>query len=156
MTDFLKDCYFNGFCKGRKNFVPTPRYMKKLPAMLHSAESRWRTLDVKPVSLIWRILLLSAGLNSGPLQHVKKKLFTLFRKHVTLTVTRKNNSIIKQNLKISKHCIFRLILRKINCFYWTISDYTADRHPCRAWAACACATGYSGPPNHAFFFDCVL
>jgi hypothetical protein len=23
MTDFLKDCYFNGFCKGRKNFVPT-------------------------------------------------------------------------------------------------------------------------------------
>jgi hypothetical protein len=26
MTDFLKDCYFNGFCKGRKNFVLTPRY----------------------------------------------------------------------------------------------------------------------------------
>jgi hypothetical protein len=38
-TDFLKDCYFNGFCKGRKNFVPTPRYAKKLRAMLHSAES---------------------------------------------------------------------------------------------------------------------
>jgi hypothetical protein len=39
MTDFLKDCYLNGFCKGRKNFVPTPRYAKKLRAMLHSAES---------------------------------------------------------------------------------------------------------------------
>jgi hypothetical protein len=33
MTDFVKDCYFNGFCKGRQNFVPTPRYMR------HSAES---------------------------------------------------------------------------------------------------------------------
>jgi hypothetical protein len=33
MTDFLKDCYFNGVCKGRKNFVPTPRYAKKLRAM---------------------------------------------------------------------------------------------------------------------------
>jgi hypothetical protein len=31
MTDFLKDCYFNGFCKGRKTFVPTPRYAKKTP-----------------------------------------------------------------------------------------------------------------------------
>jgi hypothetical protein len=39
MTDFLKDCYFNGFCEGRTNFVPTPRYAKKLPAMRHSAES---------------------------------------------------------------------------------------------------------------------
>jgi hypothetical protein len=39
MTDFLKDCYFNGFCKGRKNFVPTPRYAKKLLAMRHGAES---------------------------------------------------------------------------------------------------------------------
>jgi hypothetical protein len=37
MTDFLKDCYFNGFCKGRKNLVPTPRYAKKLRAMQHSA-----------------------------------------------------------------------------------------------------------------------
>jgi hypothetical protein len=37
MTDFLKDCYFNGFCKGRKNFVPTSRYAKKLRAMRHSA-----------------------------------------------------------------------------------------------------------------------
>jgi hypothetical protein len=37
MTDFF--CYFNGFCKGRKNFVPTPRYAKKLRAMQHSAES---------------------------------------------------------------------------------------------------------------------
>jgi hypothetical protein len=33
MTDFLKDCYFNGFRKGRKNFVPTPRYAKKIRAM---------------------------------------------------------------------------------------------------------------------------
>jgi hypothetical protein len=39
MTDLLKDCYFNGFCKGRKNFVPTPRSAKKLRAMRHSAES---------------------------------------------------------------------------------------------------------------------
>jgi hypothetical protein len=39
MTDFLKDCYFNGFCKGRTNFVPTPRYAKKLLAMRQSAES---------------------------------------------------------------------------------------------------------------------
>jgi hypothetical protein len=39
MTDFLKGCYFNGFCKGRKNFVPTPRYAQKLFAMRHSAES---------------------------------------------------------------------------------------------------------------------
>jgi hypothetical protein len=31
MTDFLKDCYFNGFCKGRKNFVLTLRYAKKTP-----------------------------------------------------------------------------------------------------------------------------
>jgi hypothetical protein len=38
MTDFSKDCYFNGFSKGRKNFVPTPRYAKKFRAMLHSAE----------------------------------------------------------------------------------------------------------------------
>jgi hypothetical protein len=40
MADFLKDCYFNSFCKGRKNFVPTPRYAKKIRAMPHSAESR--------------------------------------------------------------------------------------------------------------------
>jgi hypothetical protein len=39
MTDFLKDCYFNGFCKGRKNFVLTPRNAKKLRAMRHSVES---------------------------------------------------------------------------------------------------------------------
>jgi hypothetical protein len=38
MTNFLKDCYFNCFCKGRNNFVPTPRYAKKLRAMRHSAE----------------------------------------------------------------------------------------------------------------------
>jgi hypothetical protein len=35
--DFLLDSYFNGFCKGRKSFVPTPRYAKKLRAMRHSA-----------------------------------------------------------------------------------------------------------------------
>jgi hypothetical protein len=40
MTDFLKDCYFNDFCKGRKNFVPTPSYEKKLRAIWHSAELR--------------------------------------------------------------------------------------------------------------------
>jgi hypothetical protein len=39
MTDFLKDCYFNGFCKGRKNFVRTPRYAQKLHTMRHSADS---------------------------------------------------------------------------------------------------------------------
>jgi hypothetical protein len=44
MTDFLKDYYFNGFFKGRKNFVLTPRYAKKLPAMRHSAESRLRPI----------------------------------------------------------------------------------------------------------------
>jgi hypothetical protein len=26
MADLLIDCYFNGFCKGTTNFVPTPRY----------------------------------------------------------------------------------------------------------------------------------
>jgi hypothetical protein len=30
--------YFNGFCKGRKNFVPTPLYAKKLRAMPLGAE----------------------------------------------------------------------------------------------------------------------
>jgi hypothetical protein len=25
MTNLLKDCYFNSFCKDRKNFVPSPR-----------------------------------------------------------------------------------------------------------------------------------
>jgi hypothetical protein len=39
-TNFLIDCYFIGFCKGRKNFVSTSRYAKKLRAMRHSAESR--------------------------------------------------------------------------------------------------------------------
>jgi hypothetical protein len=34
----LKDCYFNGFCKGINKFVSTPRYAKKLRAMPHSAE----------------------------------------------------------------------------------------------------------------------
>jgi hypothetical protein len=38
MTDFFKDCYSNGFCKGRKNFVSTPLYARKLSAMPHSAE----------------------------------------------------------------------------------------------------------------------
>jgi hypothetical protein len=28
MLDLLIDCYFNGLCKGRKNFFPTPRYAK--------------------------------------------------------------------------------------------------------------------------------
>jgi hypothetical protein len=35
MIDFLKDCYFNGFVKGRKKVVLTPRYAKKLRAMPH-------------------------------------------------------------------------------------------------------------------------
>jgi hypothetical protein len=39
MTDFLIDCYFNGFCKGIKNFISTPRYAKKLRAMRQSAEA---------------------------------------------------------------------------------------------------------------------
>jgi hypothetical protein len=39
MADFLIDCYFNDFCKGRKNFFSTPRYAKKLRAMRHSTES---------------------------------------------------------------------------------------------------------------------
>jgi hypothetical protein len=38
MTDFLIDWYFNSSCKGRKNFVFTPRYADKLLAMPHSAE----------------------------------------------------------------------------------------------------------------------
>jgi hypothetical protein len=44
MTAFLIDCYFNDFCKGRKNFVLTPRYAKKLCAMPHSAEFRLRAM----------------------------------------------------------------------------------------------------------------
>jgi hypothetical protein len=44
MTDFFVDCYFNGVCKGRKNFVSTPRYAKKLRAMRHSAESLLRAM----------------------------------------------------------------------------------------------------------------
>jgi hypothetical protein len=48
MTDFflyrLLLC-FNGFCKGRKNFVLTPHYAKKkLRAMPHSAELRLRAM----------------------------------------------------------------------------------------------------------------
>jgi hypothetical protein len=39
MADFMIDCYFNGFCKGRKHFVLTLRYAKKLCAMWHSGES---------------------------------------------------------------------------------------------------------------------
>jgi hypothetical protein len=46
MTDFFKD--FNGFCKDRKNFVPTPRYAKKLRAMWHSAELRKKVLSANP------------------------------------------------------------------------------------------------------------
>jgi hypothetical protein len=38
MTDYLIDCYFNFFCKGKQHFVSTPRYAKKLRTMLHSAE----------------------------------------------------------------------------------------------------------------------
>jgi hypothetical protein len=38
MIDVLIYCYFNGFGKGRKNFVSTPHYAKKLRAMPHSAE----------------------------------------------------------------------------------------------------------------------
>jgi hypothetical protein len=38
MTDFLKNCFFNDFCKGRKNFVPTSRYAKLLRAMWYSSE----------------------------------------------------------------------------------------------------------------------
>jgi hypothetical protein len=44
MADFLIDCYFNGFCKGRKNFFLTPRYAKQPCAMLHSAELRLRAM----------------------------------------------------------------------------------------------------------------
>jgi hypothetical protein len=44
MTDFLIDCNFNSFCKGKKNFVSTPRYAKKLLAMRHSTESRLRAM----------------------------------------------------------------------------------------------------------------
>jgi hypothetical protein len=44
VTEFLIDCYFNGFFKGRKNFVSTPRYAKKFCAMRHSAESRLRAM----------------------------------------------------------------------------------------------------------------
>jgi hypothetical protein len=45
MTDFLKDCYFNGFYKGRKHFVPTPRYAKKLRVLKNilSATPRYAT-----------------------------------------------------------------------------------------------------------------
>jgi hypothetical protein len=38
MADFLIDCYFNGFCKGRKNFFLTPCYAKKLLTMWQSGE----------------------------------------------------------------------------------------------------------------------
>jgi hypothetical protein len=48
MTDFFKDCYFNGFCKGRKNFGPTPHYAKKLRAMRHSAEFLTKILFATP------------------------------------------------------------------------------------------------------------
>jgi hypothetical protein len=40
MPDFLVKCHFNVFCKGRNNFVLTPRYAKKLRTMRHSTESR--------------------------------------------------------------------------------------------------------------------
>jgi hypothetical protein len=44
MTDFLIDCYFNGFCKGRKNSVLTPCNAKKLHTMQHSAKLRLRAM----------------------------------------------------------------------------------------------------------------
>jgi hypothetical protein len=44
MADFLRDCYFNGFSKGIKYFVSTPRYAKKLRAMRHSTELRLRAM----------------------------------------------------------------------------------------------------------------
>jgi hypothetical protein len=31
---FLKDCYFNSFCKGKKNFVLTSRYAKVLKKVI--------------------------------------------------------------------------------------------------------------------------
>jgi hypothetical protein len=35
-TVFFIDCYFKGFCKGKKQiFVSTPRYAKNLRAKLH-------------------------------------------------------------------------------------------------------------------------
>jgi hypothetical protein len=40
MNDFLIDWYFNGFCKGRKNFVLTLCEKQRLCAMLHSEEFR--------------------------------------------------------------------------------------------------------------------
>jgi hypothetical protein len=51
MTDFLIDCYFNGFCKGRKNFVSTPRFAKKLRAMQHSG-SRLRAMRHSAESIL--------------------------------------------------------------------------------------------------------
>jgi hypothetical protein len=73
MTDFLKDCYFNGFCKGRKNFVPTPRYQyaKKLCAMQHSGESRLRAMRHSAESQ------LPAMLHSAESIFVVKKKFYL-------------------------------------------------------------------------------
>jgi hypothetical protein len=44
MADFLIDCYLNGFCKGIKNLVSTPRYARKLRIMWHSAELRLRAM----------------------------------------------------------------------------------------------------------------
>jgi hypothetical protein len=48
MTDFLLDCYVNGFYKGRTKFFPTPRYAKKLRAMPHSAEFKEKVLSETP------------------------------------------------------------------------------------------------------------
>jgi hypothetical protein len=108
------------------------------------------------------------------------------RRTVPLTVKLKNYPIIKQSLKMLKHYLFQLILRKIHSIYWAnkrfysvpppppkfisvalkqldvISWSTAVCHslmgrwpdPRRAWAAWA--TVYSGPPNHASYFDSVF
>jgi hypothetical protein len=44
MTNFFIDCFFNGFCKGRKNLVLTPPYAKNLRTMWHGAKSRLRAM----------------------------------------------------------------------------------------------------------------
>jgi hypothetical protein len=50
MTHFLINCYFNGFCKGRKEFVSTLRYAKKLHTMRHSANTNSALCRIAPSS----------------------------------------------------------------------------------------------------------
>jgi hypothetical protein len=90
--------------KNLKSPVKKLRFFKQ-------GESRCKTgfLDLKDSVAVWWTIQRSTK---------------TFRRTLILTVIwKKNNSIIKQSLRMSKTCLFQLSLRKFNCYYWAISDF---------------------------------